>query len=240
MKFRSLNLTVILFLSFGLFVQAQNADDILKKHFEVIGQDKVLKLQSASLSGKVIQAGQEFTFNMYQKRPNNFRMDINIQGQKIIQGFDGETGWFVNPMMGSTEPQELPPDQLKQMKKQSDMDGLLWDYKSKGSTLEFTGTDDLEGTEVYKLKLTDKDQDVTTYFIDKESYILLKTASKTLVQGVEVESAQSYGNYQLIEGMAVPFSITTLSNGQVMVEIAIDNVEYNPDFEEGFFKKPGK
>jgi len=232
-------IALIIFVS-GPFALSQTADQVLKQHFEVIGQEKVLKMKTATMTGRILQGGQEFTFTMYQQRPMNFRMDITVQGQNITQAFDGENGWMVNPMMGTTDPQDMTPDMVKEMKKQADMDGQLWDYKSKGSTLEYLGKEDMEGSAVHKLKLTDKEGDITNYFLDAETYILLKTISVNLVQGVEVESEQSYGNYQLIDGMAIPFSISTGSNGQVMGEIALDNVEFNKDIEDGFFKKPVK
>jgi hypothetical protein len=219
---------------------SQTADEILKQHFEVIGQDQVAKMKSATMTGKILQGGQEFSFTMYQQRPMNFRMDITVQGQKITQAFDGENGWMVNPMMGTTDPQDMTPDMVKEMKKQADMDGQLWNYQSKGSTLEYLGQEEMEGSSVHKLKLTDKDGDITNFFLDAETFILLKTTSVNTVQGVEVESEQSYGNYQLIDGMAIPFSISTGTNGQVMGEIAIDEVKFNTEFEKDFFSKPTK
>ena len=240
MKSKSIVIITLLSLVMAPLAFSQSADDILKQHFEVIGQEQVLKVKSAMMTGRIIQGGQEFAFTMYQQRPMNFRMDITVQGQKIIQAFDGENGWMVNPMMGTTDPQDMTPDMVKEMKKQADMDGQLWDYKGKGSTLEYLGTEDMEGSKVHKLKLTDKEGDITYFFLDAETYILLKTSSINQVQGVEVESEQSYGNYQLIDGMAIPFSISTGSNGQVMGEIALDKVEFNPQMEEGFFAKPMK
>ena len=38
------------------------------------------------------------------------------------------------------------------------------DYKAKGSKIELVGKDDMEGTEVYKLKLTTKDGKEKTMF----------------------------------------------------------------------------
>ena len=231
-------LTGLILMSVLFFAQGQDLDKILKNHFEAVGQDKLVKLKTLIFSGKVIQGGMELPFNMYTSRPLKFRMDITVQGQKIVQAFDGEIGWYINPMMGTMDPQDMNPDQIKDMKKQADMDGDFYEYEKKGSKLELVGTEDFEGTEVYKLKLTDKEDDITYYFMDSETFVIIKTTSKRMIQGTEVESESLLSNYQMIDGIAFPFSISSGANGQTMVEIEMDNVEFDEKLEDAFFAKP--
>ncbi|MCD4770294.1 MAG: outer membrane lipoprotein-sorting protein, partial [Bacteroidales bacterium] len=120
----------------------------------------------------------------------------------------------------------------------ADFDGDLYNYEEKGSSLEFVGTEEAEGTEVYKLKLTKENEDVTNYFIDTETYIVLKTTAKRLIQEVEVESETILGNYQMIDDMAFPFSISSGMNGQVVAEIVITEVIFDVEIEDDFFAKP--
>ena len=230
----------IALLSILFSVQAQNLDEILKNHFDAVGQDKLLKLKTLSFSGKIIQGGMELPFNMYMSRPMKFRMDITVQGQKIIQAFDGEKGWYINPMMGTTDPQDMDPEQIKDMRKQADLDGELYNYEKKGSKLELIGTEDFEGTDVYKLKLTDKEGDITYMFIDSETYVIIKTTSKRMIQGTEIESESLLSNYQMIDGLAFPFSISTGANGQTMMEIEMEKVEFDNKMDNSFFAKPEK
>lgn len=240
MKKLFFTLTGFVLMSVLFFAQAQDLDKILKNHYDAVGQEKLSNLKSLTFSGKILQGGMELPFNMYTSRPLKFRMDITVQGQKIVQAFDGEIGWYINPMMGTMDPQDMSPDQIKDMKKQADMDGDLYNYEKKGSTLELIGTEDFEGTEVYKLKLTDKEGDITYYFMDSETFVIIKTTAKRMVQGTEVESESLLSNYQMIDGVAFPFSISTGANGQMMVEIEMDNVDFNSKFEDAFFAKPEK
>lgn len=223
---------------FSLNLQAQDLEEILENHFDVVGQDKLLKINTIKTIGNVVQGGMELPFTMYMSRPMKFRMEISIQGQQIIQAFDGESGWLINPMAGTLDPQDMGPDELKQMKEQADMDGELYNYKEKGSTLELIGTEEAEGTEVYNLKLTKENGDVSHYFIDTETYIILKTTTKRMIQGVEIEGETILGNYQMIDGMAFPFSISTGMNGQIMVEIVITEFIFDVDMDDDFFSKP--
>ena len=230
----------IALLSILFSVQAQNLDKILENHFDAVGQEKLLKLKTLSFSGKIVQGGMELPFNMYMSRPMKFRMDITVQGQKIISAFDGEKGWYINPMMGTTDPQDMDPEQIKDMRKQADLDGELYNYEKKGSKLELIGTEDFEGTDVYKLKLTDKEGDITYMFIDSETYVIIKTTSKRMIQGTEIESESLLSNYQMIDGLAFPFSISTGANGQTMMEIEMEKVEFDNKMDNSFFAKPEK
>jgi len=223
---------------FTLNLQAQNLEEILENHFDVVGQEKLATINTLKMTGNVVQGGMELPFVMYMSRPLKIKMEISIQGQQMIQAFDGESGWYINPMAGTLDPQDMGPDMVKDMKEQADFDGDLYNYEEKESTLEFTGTEEAEGTEVYKLKLTKKNGDVSNYFIDTETYIVLKTTAKRLIQGVEVESETILGNYQMLDGMAFPFSISTGMNGQVGAEIVITEVVFEVEIGDDFFAKP--
>jgi len=229
--------TILGLLFSGMASQAQSADEIVNDYFLATGHDKTVKIKTMTTTGKILQGGMELPFVMYNARPSKLRMEISIQGQKIIQAFDGTNGWMINPMTGSLDPQDMNPDQVKQLQQQADMDGLLYNYKEKGSTLEYSGKDEVEGTEVYKLKLTDKNNDITYYYIDTDSNILLKTTAKRTIQGTEIEGNTLYGNYQMVEGMAIPFSITTMVNGQVAAEIVVEKTSFDKEVPDSIFVK---
>jgi outer membrane lipoprotein-sorting protein len=167
-------------------------------------------------------------------------MEASVQGQKIITSYDGENGWTINPMMGSLEAQDLGPDQVKEMKSMGDMDGDLYDYEAKGHQVEYLGEEEMEGTPTYKLKLTKKDGDVSVYFFDADSYVILKTETTRTIQGVEQTYEQFPGNYQMIEGMAMPFNITSKFQGMTMMEIVMDTVEFDTEIPDSLFVRPVK
>ncbi len=223
---------------FSINLQAQDLEEILENHFDVVGQEKLTTINTIKMTGNVVQGGMELPFLMYMSRPLKIKMEISIQGQQMIQAFDGESGWYINPMAGTLDPQDMGPDMVKDMKDQADFDGDLYNYEEKGSSLEFVGTEEAEGTEVYKLKLTKENGDIHNYFIDTETYIVLKTTAKRLIQEVEVESETILGNYQMIDGMAFPFSISTVMSGQVVAEIVITEVVFGVEIEDDFFAKP--
>jgi hypothetical protein len=221
-------------------IQSQSLDDVLKQHFSAIGQDKLLKVNTQRVTGKMIQNGVEIPFTQLGKRPDKVRVEGTFQALTFVQTFNGKEGWAVNPFAGVTDPQPMPEDALKSMKYQSDMDGMLWNWKDKGYTVTFDGKEDMEGTSCFKIKLVTKDGDTFTYYIDSDSYILLRTNTKLKIMGNETNTDTYYSNYRQIEGMAVPGKIENKMNGQPAGTIVVDTVVINTVLPDSLFQKPAK
>lgn len=220
---------------------AQTADEIIEKHLQAMGgKDKIKAVQSERLTGKMtLGQGMEAPFTMEMARPNKTRMEFTIQGMTGIQAFDGTTGWSVMPFMGKTEPEAMPAEDATKMQEQSDIDGLLVDYKEKGRQVEYAGKEDLEGTPVHKLKVTQKSGDVVFVYIDAEQYMLLKQAGKTKIRGQEVESETTFGDFKTVDGLIFPHSIEQKAQGMPAgMVMTISKIEVNPSLGEARFTMP--
>jgi outer membrane lipoprotein-sorting protein len=238
---------LILLFAFTLLLtvaaSAQTVDDIIKKSIEARGGlQKVKAIKSLKLTGKLTVAGPgiELPITIQQKRPNAFRMDATFQGQSVVQAYDGETGWQVNPFQGVSEPDKLAGEELKDTQEQADIDGALIDYKEKGHTVELVGKEDLEGTPAYKLKLTLKNGDVRTIYIDAATYLELKVTAKRKSPGGEQEIDIYPGNYKPVNGVLFPFSIEQKVAGQTQVHITVDKIEIDAPVDDAVFKMPVK
>lgn len=224
----------------GTYLSAQSLDDVLKSHYSAIGQEKLLKVNSMRITGKLVQAGMEIPFIQMSKRPECMRVEGTFQGLTFVQSFNGKEGWNLNPFSGVTEPQPFNEDELKSMRYSADIDGMLWNWKDKGYTVTLEGKEDMEGTSCYKVRLATKDEDVFTYFLDADSYMLIRTNTKVKVQGNESESDTYNSNYMQVEGLAIPGKVDTKINGQVVMTIVTDKVEINPELNQALFEKPVK
>jgi outer membrane lipoprotein-sorting protein len=220
-------------------VQAQSVDEILAKHFETIGQSELSNVQTMQSEGKIVVQGLEIPFSQKYKRKGKFYMESSFQGMKMIQAFNGETGWQVNPLLGITEPQDLAGLELKSALDNADVDGPLHNYASKGNSVELLGSDTFEGADVYKLKLTKSDGSEAVYFMDSENYVILKTEVTMVVEGNTVTSSSIMGNYKEVDGVMMAHSITTSAMGQNM-NLIIDKIEFGVEVDDSIFAKPTK
>ncbi len=221
----------------SMFLSAQDAQEILDQHFEAVGQENLLKANTIQASGKAMQMGMEFPFNMIQKRPDKLKLVIEVQGSQIIQAVNGESVWAVNPMTGSADPIDLTGPEADALKENADLDGQLWNWKEKGHQLELEGTEEVDGTEAYVLKLTKKNGNIDYFYVDPDSHLMLKARSVTMMQGSQAEVETLLGNYQEVEGFIMPFNSEQRMGGQTIITIMIEEVKVNEEVDDAVFSK---
>ena len=222
---------------------AQTADDVIARNNDAKGGlAKQKAVQSARLTGRAtVGPGIEAPIVIEMRRPKSLRIDIAVQGMTITQAYDGAVGWMLNPLSGRTEPETVPPEALRVMEEQADMDGPLVDYKSKGHTVELLGKEKVEGTDCYKLKVTLKSGDVRTIFIDTESNLEVKVEGRTMIRGTEQVSDTLLGDWKDVGGILMAHSIDNGQPGAPMRQkITIDKIELNVPLEDARFAMPVK
>lgn len=218
--------------------QAQSLDKVLDSYYKANGLDKIADVKTFDVKAKVSVMGMEMPMHIRVKNPDKFRVDMEMMGQKTTSAFDGVNGWMINPMMGAGV-QDLEGAQLKQAMGQADMEGALYNYKAKGSNIEMLGKVDADGAEAYKLKLTDKDGTVQTYYINADDYMISKVESKAEAMGQSMDIVTKMVEYKDVKGikMASKMEIEMPMGKQsvVMEEIKIDE-----PIDDTLFEKPAK
>ena len=237
-------ITLVSLFSFSGMTQEMNLDDVLAKYYQSIGMSAVKEWKTLIMTGKSSAQGMEFPITIIMKRPGKMRMEVEIQGNKMLSVFDGQSGWSVAPWSGSSDPQDMTADEIKGMKEQADFEGALFNWKEKGHKAELIGREDMEGTQVYKVKIVRDDENIETYFIDAENFVPLKVASVTKIQGNETESESFPSNYKDVNGAMMPFAIENKFKGQggqtVSQHVLIDKYEVNKEVADTLFVKPEK
>jgi len=222
------------------FITAQDLDEILDTYFETIGQEKLLKVKTMEATGKMMMTmmGMEGGFKTFNKKPDKMRVEVDFQGNTIIQVYDGTNAWAINPMSGSSAPIDMTGPEADAMIETADMEGLLWNYREKGHALELDGTEEVDGTETYVLKLTKKNGNIDYYYIDSENYVVLKVKSKTIMNGSETEVEVYMSNYQEVDGYLGAFTTEQRYNGQTALTIQLDEIKYDTEIDDALFAKP--
>jgi len=230
---------------FSLYASAQTADEIIKKNIDAKGGLKKFKsIKTIKLTGNFSMPPMdiwEAPITVIAKRPNLVRMDIEVMGITIVRAFDGETAWETMPtQMGILETGEMSESDAGEMKRESDFDGHLIDYKKKGHKVELIGKENMEGTEVYNLKVTLKDGYVVNYYFDTKNFLELKSIAKTIFQGQEMEGETFYSDYKEVAGILFAHSVEMKLDGQISQQVIFESIELNVDVEDDFFKMPAK
>lgn len=222
---------------------AQTADEIVAKHIEAMGgADKWKALKSMEMKNKFSVQGLDIDSKTVIVNGKSLRTDISVMGQEIISAIDGQTGWAQQPaMMGGTgEPEDMPGALIKESRKQVNLGGSLMNYKENGSTVELVGKEKLDGVDVYHLKLTEKNGDITNLFLSASNYYTLKSAGKRNIQGKDIDAEVNFSNFKQVEGLTFPFTMETASPMGGMMTIETETIKLNPTIDETIFKKPVK
>jgi len=240
MKPKLIFFTLLLFLPRS--AAAQTADEIIKKVLDARGGvQKIKAVQSERVSGHVSFAqGMDGTFVVELKRPLKMRVEITVQGQKIIRVYDGKSsGWMVNPFVENKGVEPLPSEDLKNISDESDFDGPLVDYKSKGNQIELAGKEMLDEQPVYRLKLTNKYGDFRSYFFDASSYLLLKWEGIRKSGDQEVPWESFFSDFHEVHGLKYPFRIDQGSPGtEIKQTLTAEKIEIDPQIDDSRFSKP--
>jgi outer membrane lipoprotein-sorting protein len=215
-------------------VNAQSLDEIVKKYSEANKQDKISALTTVKITGKMSMAGMDLPLEMWMKNPNKIKTVTNFNGQEMVSVFDGIKGYSINPMTGSTEPVEMTADQVKQTQNSNVFQNYMANYLKEGK-LTLDGEEKVNDKSAFKIKAALDGGNTTLMFIDKVSYLLVKT-STTVSQGGQTITVDSYpSDYKETNGLLLPMKTTSSAQGMDFV-IIFDKVEVNIPIEDSVFK----
>ena len=228
---------VLLVLMLTMAATAETVDEIIAKNIEAKGGLEALQaIETLQATGKLAMQGMEIPFVMYNQRPKSFRMDMTMQGMSMVQAFDGEIAWTINPFVGP-EAREMSPLESQSTEMQADIDGFLLNYKEKGYTVDLIGTEDMEGTEVYHLEVGVNDSVQIQMFLDTEYYLELKMTFEFSFEGNKFSTDIFLADYKEVGGVLMPYTME-MKGMQGGGQMVVDSIAVNVELEESLFTMP--
>lgn len=216
-------------------------DELVAKNTEAKGGAAALQaLQSLRVTGKlIVNDGQlELGYAQTRKRPA-VRTEVSLQGMTAVSAYDGTEGWKISPFQGRKDPEKMTADDTKSLIEEAEIDGPLIDWKEKGSTVEYIGTEDADGTLAHKLKVARKNGDITYVYLDPDAFLEIRTITQRTEQGAKVEVETDIGDYEKIAGVFVPFALEVGPKGSSSKQkIVIEKAEPNIAVDESIFRFP--
>ena len=219
----------------------QSADELIARYLKTVGgMDRISAVSSLRRVGKYTGSGGfEATFVQENKRPEFVREEFTFQGMTAINAWDGKTGWKIDPFGGKKDAEALSEDEMRSILVDADFDEPLVNYKQKGTKVELAGMDQVEGTDVYKLKVTLRNGDTRTYYLDTDYFVPIKVDDKRTIRGSDQEFETILGDYKEINGWFIPFSIETGRKGDPnKAKYTWEKIEPNVSLDDSRFHKP--
>src|ERR1700741_2575858 len=236
-------LAAILLLTAASSAFAYTAEELAAKNVAAKGgAEKLAALHSLRLTGKVLVNGDTLQLGYVAtvQRPDSERIEATLQGLTLIQAYDGTEGWKVNPFQGRKDAEKMSADDAKELSEDAaDFTGPLVDYQAKGYKLDYLGTEDVDGTDAYKLRVTRPNGDITYVFLDPDYFLEIRTISRRIQHGVPRETVTDYGDYEQVNGVYYAFSQSSGPNGSSdRNKVNFDKAKANPSPAESLFRFP--
>lgn len=215
-----------------VMINAQTLDQIVKKYSETNKLDKISNIKTVKITANMSMMGMEMPMTMWMKSPNKIKNVMSINGQDMIQVFDGVKGYMVNPMAGSTDPVEMTEEQINSLTRNNLLKNKMAEYLKDGK-LTLEGEETVNGKPAFKIKINNPEAS-STMFIDKESYFVVKTLTD-INQGGQSMTVESYpSDYTETNGLMLPMKTTASMSGMDMVT-TFTKVEVDIPMEDSLF-----
>jgi outer membrane lipoprotein-sorting protein len=223
-------------------VSAQTVEDIISKYLNARGGvDKIKAVNTERVTGTIsFGPDAQGPFFIERKRPLKMHMEITLNGQSLTRTYDGKsTGWIYNPFSPNPAVEPMSDYDLRNIFDEADFDGPFVDYKEKGNTIEFVDKEEILGKSAYKLKLTNKTGDVSFFYFDATTSLLLKWEGTRKLNDKDVPWESFFRNFREVNGLKYPFLIESDAPGTDQTQrITAEKIEVNIPLDDARFGKP--
>ena len=201
------------------------AEQLVAKNLEARGgADKLAAIRTMHAVGKVrFRGSSEAKIELWVEAPDKVRSEFTLQGLTAVQAWDGTEGWTIQPFEGRRDPQRMSPDDAKDLIEAADVAGPLSDHAAKGNKIEYLGTEDVDGTEAYKLRVTLKNGDSQVHYLDPDYFLDIRIVYHRIIRGQEQVQTVDVGDYEKVDGIYFPLEV-----GRNQIEKAELNVPVDP------------
>lgn len=187
------------------------AETVIKNYVKAVGGEDALRaVNTTHTTSEMTIPGAPFKPKaiIKQMSPNKFSMEVIAEGMGTLmkQNFDGENGYMVQ------QGQRIPMDE-KDVSSRKSNKGLFEELFMESSNLELVSKITIDGTDVYKIKVTKDDKSSHRYY-DVETGYLLRTEETNETQGQSITTVTDYSNYKEVNGVMMPYTMKVTAGPQ--------------------------
>ena len=242
MKKITLIFTLVLMI---VFVKAQSVDEIVQKHLEKTGIEKVWnKLNSVKLLGKLKNnQGIRSIETLELKDGRSYGIRHDDDKKRIVFGFDGNDYWLFNHRLNKIN--KAGEEETARIKKgiKDFAYSQLYKYKEKGYTIELLEDENIQGEECFTLEINkgkkpkhgEMVDDIVITYINKETFLEAGTELDYIRGSFDAIMYAYYEDYKEVDGLMLPFKTTYVMNESSFI-ILVDSYELNTKVDPSVFR----
>ena len=239
---------------------AQDVASVIAKNLAARGGvEKLRSLNTVKITGTIAVTmverpgaeprKMELPMTTWAKRPNKMRRDQTFPDRTVSIGFDGETAWIFDPALGVARPTAGP--QAEATRDDATFDPLFLTYAERGHEIELVGTDTLDGVAVHHLRVTKKNGQVEHHYLRADTGLEYRMVTTVVLEpppgeprlpggSQKIEVRTDLFDYRTVDGMQVAFGMRQLRNGEEVLQVKLERVEFDVPIDDGIFRMPEK
>jgi zinc protease len=218
-------------------VKLPTVQEILAKYVKAIGgreANEKIKTRFVSGSVELLPMGIKGTFETYSAGEAKSFTKMNLAGiGDMLEGYDGKTGWVLNPIQGSRDKAGAELAQAKinyNFYREINLDKLF-------SKMELKGVEKVGEKDTYVIVATAEGIPTETWYFDTVSGLLLRSDTTLISPESNHPAKVFYDEMRTVDGVTVPVKIRTQMPQFEIVMISTD-VKHGVAIEETKFAKP--
>ena len=153
-------------------------DDVVAKNLAAKGGiEKLRAITTVKMTGSLKSPSGVTAITTWAKRPSFMRRDNVNDGQTFVTAFDGKTLWQINPLI-SPRPRDIPAaSETRQTPTTST--ACCSTTRQKGRTVELVGTEPVQGINMHRLRVTEKNGQIRDIYINAETMLESKAVCRS-------------------------------------------------------------
>lgn len=219
---------------------SRKAEKIVSRHLAAIGGRKLKSVAAMRAVGTADFRGMTVPITLWKQRPDQSRFELSMLGHDIVQAYDGEVAWWINPIAGAVEPTEMPEDFAREMILWSDFDGPLVNYKRKRHSIDYVGEEEISTGLAHKLRVVLRNGTEVHVYIDSETFFEVKRTHTQIYKNVPVNVDTYFSGFADAGGMMAPHVIRGVGFGGEPFTMRFERVDFDVEPDPTRFEMPGR
>lgn len=183
----------------------------------------IAKLGVVRITGviRLLQAGVEGTYSLHFSGVDKWRQEVDL----------GKVGWMISAVNGASgwsgsafdAPEQLDGNLLAQARAQHPA-ALVGDLNALFDSIEYKGTDTLDGADMHVLTINSGPLPSSTLYIDAETGDVVKAESVELSAFASSAMTTYFSDYREVGGVRFPFATVVESEGSGTMVFTVDSI----------------
>lgn len=229
---------IIVLLGTISITNGQSLEEIIQKHTEAHGDiEKWEKVNSMKITGKFTAFSEEDDFYSIKTKDGKYYSELALGQHEVIEAFNGETGWTIDPWQEILFPRELNKNERTVFQQKAEFFTPFYNYKERGYEVEYIGEENVDGIDTYVIRITRPDGFKEKWFLDTNTFLEYKVMSRWVDFAYGVPSECYFDDFRDFDGIIIPCYIerTFWQRDRVLI---IEDIEFNIDIDSSLFEVP--